>query len=437
MNNKMSGDINSHKEFLTDQGYTPETLAGITSWEESRAIIEKFYKEKRLREQMDYLKTLIAQMSVLQAMSPIDFTPEQQARLEAAKDTLAALGVEMAAISNGGKKDQGNLGSKLSGIGGNTDLLGLSPDQWEAMIMNTDGLSTSVQRISAAIEVAKNMMAMYSEFAAANEAKLLQQYETASQRKQTRLDKQLKAGLITQEQYKKATLKNERDLDKKKAELEYKQAKRQRAMAVAQTVANTAQAIMGIWAQFPKTDYGIMAGIMSGVVGVLGAVQIATILSQPLPEVPGAEEGFYPTVRKQDGKLFNARKRTQRSGIYSEPTLLVGEQGAGFPELVVTQKTARRIDPDISNAYMREIARVEGFEDGYYKNVKKASGTTSSGSDEMMIKLISTIDSFNETMQDIKQNGLETYIKDSLDNGAKIDKMVKGYQELYNKAKHG
>ena len=160
-------------------------------------------------------------------------------------------------------------------------------------------------------------------------------------------------------------------------------------------------------------------------------------MSQPLPEVPGAEDGFYPVIRKQDNKLFQARKRRTSTGFYDEPTMLVGEQGAAFPELVVTQKTARQIDPDISNAYMREIARIEGYQDGYYKNVKTSQGSSTSSGDEIMIKLISTIDSFNETMQEIKTNGLETYIKDSLDNGAKIDKMVKGSQDLYNKNKHG
>ena len=294
-------------------------------------------------------------------------------------------------------------------------------------------LTEKIQKVGAAIQVMKNMMAMYSEFAAANEQKLLQQYETASQRKQTTLDKQLKAGIITQEQYKKATLKNEKDIELKKAQLEYKAAKRQRTIQIAQTIGSTALGIMQSYAQL-----GPIAGsIAAAMVGVVGAVQLVTLMRQPLPEVPGAEEGFYPTIRKQDGKLFNARKRQQKTGIYDEPTLLVGEQGAGFPELVVTQKTARRIDPDISNAYMREIARVEGAQDGYYKNVKNTSASASTGSDDIMIKLISSIDSFNQTMQRIKDDGLDARIADSFDNGQKIDKMVDGYQKLYNKSKHG
>ena len=436
MNQELAKDSTGQKAFLADQGYTPETLAGIRSWEESRAMIEKFFQEKRLREQIQFLQTMVAQMSVLQTQGIIDLTPEQLEQIDVMKDKIASLVAELAKLKNGGGTDS-NLGSKLSGFGGQTDILGLTPDQWEAMFTNTDKLAENIQKVGAALQVAKNMMGMYSQFAQANEERLLQQYETASQRKTTLLDKQLKAGLITQEQYKKQTIANEKQLEKQKALLAYKSAKRQRAMQIAETVANTAMSIMGIWAQFPKFDFGVTAAIMSGVVGALGAVQVATIMSQPLPEVPGAEDGFYPVIRKQDNKLFQARKRRTSTGFYDEPTMLVGEQGAAFPELVVTQKTARQIDPDISNAYMREIARIEGYQDGYYKNVKTSQSSSTSSGDEIMIKLISTIDSFNETMQEIKTNGLETYIKDSLDNGAKIDKMVKGSQDLYNKNKHG
>ena len=431
-NEKQSLDINGQKAFLAEQGYSPETLAGIRTWEESRVAIEKFYQEKRLREQVDYLKAMVAQMSVIQSQGLIDLTPEQLDQIEAMKDKIAALVAELAKLKNG---DSGGdkLGGKLSSFGGNTDLLGLTPDQWEAMFTNTDKLAENIQKVGAALQVAKNMTGMYSQFAQANEERLLQQYETASQRKTTLLDKQLKAGLITQEQYKKQTIANEKQLEKQKALLAYKSAKRQRAMQIAETVANTAMAIMQLWVKpgFP------MAIPMTAVVAGLGALNLATIMSQPLPEVPGAEDGFYPVIRKQDNKLFQARKRRTSTGFYDEPTMLVGEQGAAFPELVVTQKTARQIDPDISNAYMREIARIEGYQDGYYKNVKTSQGSSTSSGDEIMIKLISTIDSFNETMQEIKTNGLETYIKDSLDNGAKIDKMVKGSQDLYNKNKHG
>lgn len=425
--------VNEQKTWLENQGYSEENLRKIKTWEEGRAAIEKFYLQKKLDEQVSYLNKALAEFQVIMATNPISITPDQLKIIQDYKDQIASLMAEIAKLKNG-EAAAGNLGGKLSSFGGQTDILGLTPDQWEAMFTKTDNLAEKIQKVGAAIQVMKNMMAMYSDFTSANEAKLLQQYETSSQRKRTLLDKQLKAGIITQEQYKKATIKNDKELELKKAQLEYKTAKRQRTIQIANAIANTALAVIGALTMQPWTpaNYALAA-----IAGIMGGIQVATIAGQPLPEVPGAEDGFYPTVRKQDGKLFNARKRPQRSGIYSEPTLLVGEQGAGFPELVVTQKTARRIDPDISNAYMREIARVEGAQDGYYKNVKNTPASSASGSDDIMIKLISSIDSFNQTMQGIKDEGLDARIANNLENGQELDKMTKGYQTLYNKNKHG
>ncbi|MFC4688676.1 phage tail tape measure protein [Epilithonimonas pallida] len=426
--------LKSARQFLIDVGYT-ENLDKIKSFSEAQAEIEKYYQEKSLQQQLDYLNKKVGEFDAM--LINRDFTipldPEQLKTIEEYRNKIAELVKEITALKSGGNAADEKLGGKLKGLGGQSDLLGLTTDQWDAMFTKTGNLVENLQKVSAAIVVMKNMMQMYSDYTSANEARLLQQYETSSQRKQTRLDKELKAGMINQEQYKKATLKNEKDLERKKAELEYKRAKRERTMQIANTIANTAMGIMQAYSQL-----GPIAGTVAAVlVGAVGAFQLATIMSQPLPEVPGAEDGFYPVLRKQDNRLFRARRREQRTGVYSEPTMLVGEQGAGYPELVVTSKTARQIDPDISNAYMREIARIEGFEEGYYKNVKNTSGSnSSSSSDEMMIKLINSIDSFNETMRVIKDEGFDARIADSFDNGKKLDKMTKDYQNLYNNSKH-
>ena len=73
-------------------------------------------------------------------------------------------------------------------------------------------------------------------------------------------------------------------LERKRLKEQQKQAKLQKAFAVADVGFNTARAIMGIWADFPKFDFGATAAIMTGVVSALGAAQIATILSTPIPQ---------------------------------------------------------------------------------------------------------------------------------------------------------
>lgn len=319
----------------------------------------------------------------------------------------------------------------MKGLGGATDILGLNNEQWAAMFKNTNDLEANILKVAAALQIAQNMFAQYSAFAQANEQAMVRKMEESSNRKQRKLKKELADGYINQATYKKLTLQNEAELDKKKAEVEYKAAKRQRAMAIAQTITNTAVAIMGIWKDFPKVDFGATAAIMSGVVGALGAVQLMTIMKQPLPEVTGAEDGFYPTIRQQDGKLFNARRKRSATGIYNEPTMLVGEGGASMPELVVSGKALKRINPTIQRQYMQEISRVEGFENGLYPKT-----STSSGNDEIMIEMMALIRTNIDVLNEIKLYGIKAYFEKTARNGKDIDEMRQEYLDLKNKNKH-
>lgn len=73
-------------------------------------------------------------------------------------------------------------------------------------------------------------------------------------------------------------------LEKKKLMEERKQAKARKVSALAEIAISTAQAIMSIWAQVPKFDFGISAGVMTGFVSALGAIQMATVLATPIPQ---------------------------------------------------------------------------------------------------------------------------------------------------------
>lgn len=65
---------------------------------------------------------------------------------------------------------------------------------------------------------------------------------------------------------------------------EQKQARAKKKFAIADIAISTAQAIMSIWAQVPKFDFGISAGLLTGMVGALGALQMAAVLAAPIPQ---------------------------------------------------------------------------------------------------------------------------------------------------------
>ena len=72
----------------------------------------------------------------------------------------------------------------------------------------------------------------------------------------------------------------EKQYDEKKRALQMEQAKREKRMAIAQATINIASAVLGALATQP-----VWVGIaMAALVGVLGAVQLATIASTPLPQ---------------------------------------------------------------------------------------------------------------------------------------------------------
>ena len=78
--------------------------------------------------------------------------------------------------------------------------------------------------------------------------------------------------------------------DAKKKALALKQAKRDKAMKIASAIMGTAQAIVNALAQGGPYAGPILAGLMAG----LGAAQIATIASTPLPMADGGI-AFGPT----------------------------------------------------------------------------------------------------------------------------------------------
>ena len=386
--------VEEQKQFLQGK-ISNDELAKIKDWNDGKQAIQKYYQQESLNLQTAYLQELVKQLEQLPTAS---LTPEQLKVLEEYRNKLAEIAKTKAEIANGGNTDNNKESKSFSSFGGGSaDILGMTSDQWKEMFTKTDDLATNIKKVGMAIQVAQQMYAQFYAFQQANMQAELRRYEVNSDRKKKRLKAELDAGYINQETYKKLTLEAEAELDQKKAEIEYKQAKRQRDMQIAQTIANTALAIMGIWADFPKKDFGITATIMSGVVGALGALQVATIMRQPLPEVPGAEDGYYPTIRQQDGKMFNARRKSLRAGLYSEPTVLVGE--GNKTELVVDSKTLKRINPTIQQEYMREIQRVKGYETGMIPN-------SNNSSDEILIKAMQVMENVNQSLETLSKFGV-------------------------------
>lgn len=466
-NKRQALQFKSEKEFLSDQnelhakalgqlkkeadeeiaGYTTlaELKAGlkgriddkelqrITTWAQGKEALNKIYQKRELDLQVAHLEAMV---KLYEGLDLGVLTPEQRKEvmnfLDEAGNKIAEFKAKAAGINQDDKGDRKpTLGRKAP-----TDVLGLSTDDWAQMFDNLQTGADKLGTVMAAVSALQNAFGAYYQFVEANEKRQVQQMEQNTNRKKRGLKKQLDEGYINQETYKKLTIKADEDLDKKKTEIALKQAKREKQMAIISTIMNTAQAIMGIWAQFPKFDFGATAAIMSGVVGALGAIQVGTIMSQPLPTAQGYEDGFgmeYPITREQDGKRFNVRRSRLKSGLVDRPTHFIAGENRKV-EMVVDNPTWKTYPQELKNAIHSANARANGFESGF--NTKGGTNTTSSGNDEIMIRMMSLMSKNIEVLEYIRDTPPIAIIQKTARNGKEVDEMRQEYLDLKNKNKH-
>lgn len=94
------------------------------------------------------------------------------------------------------------------------------------------------------------------------------------------LDDKRDKGLISEKTYQKEMEKLEADKAAKEEAAEKAAFERQKKLSIQQAIMNTAIAVMKIWAETPKVDFGISTGILTALAIAQGAIQIATISSQ-------------------------------------------------------------------------------------------------------------------------------------------------------------
>ncbi len=426
--------IEDQKAFLQDK-ISADELAKLTTLEEGKAAIEKYYKEESLKRQVEFLKKKAAELSALVAIEAqfgvLD--PNQVKTIEEYKNQIAALLVEIDQLKTGktGKKDK----DSLKGIGGETDILGLTPGQWETMFSNNDQLASGLDKARAGIVAMQNAFGLYFQFVEANQKRELQKFEQRTAAKKTAYKKQLLEGYINQETYKKLSLKADQDLDKKKAEMALKAAQRERQMQIMSIIGGTASAVVGALGNKPWTPANF---VLAGIVGAIGAVQLATTLATPLPTADGYEDGYgmeYPIERAQDGKRFNVRRRRLSSGLVDRPThFIAGENNK--VEMVIDNPTWTSYPDELKRAIYSANARAKGFENGF-NTVNTSKNKSSESSDDTMIMLISTVNRLSTTVDNLQKYGIEAKIAKTARNGKEVQDMQKMYDQLNNKNKHG
>jgi len=414
-----------------------QELVEIGNNAKHREQAEKEFQKQEREEQKKHLEALLKLYTDMLAGANFDgidyslLTPEAREKLEedVAKVQLAV--EKLNAAKAGEKSDDDELSL---GLGGQVDILGFSPDQWEGFFENIERGTIGVETMTMAVQALQNMWSQYDQLVTAGENRRIKQYEKNTNERQRRLKRQLDVGIIDQDQYNQANQTLEADLDRKKAEIEYKQAKRKRTMDVANVLTNTALAIMNIWAQASPWA----APFLTGMVSAIGGVQLATIMSQPLPSMQGFEDGLYGDYikREQDGKVFKAGfGGNTKSGIVSKPTYyMAGENG---PEMIIDNKAFRQMDPNLRESLVREIRTIKGYESGYYPNYIQDNNTNSPNpnSNDALIPLLLRL---NEILNKLESNGVIAHVSNkNMPDMKRLKEGIDKYNSIKENSKIG
>jgi len=347
--------INSYAEAIQKLSATMSAadLKKIRTIDQAKKIIlkqnqkeEEELARKHLEEMMTILQTVMSsgEWEGLNLSDKMLSEEEKQVLLDRIKELSEAL----AKLKGGGEIDVDKVGNTKESKG--ADILGFSQDDWDAFNENLKNGKFGVNDMILAVSALKNVFQSYYESVSKSEQARLEQFEASVNSQTDTLRSSLDGNLISQEAYNYQVKQLEDELNRRKSELERKNAIRARNIALMEAIVNTASAITS------ALKIPVLGIALAAIVGALGAFQISKIVSTPLP---GKEEGgFLDVERTQDGKHFKAKNDPGKRGYVSTPTVITGEK-PGSKEYIVPDEGVN--NPTISPVLdMLEMARQNG-----------------------------------------------------------------------------
>lgn len=395
-------------EFMSD-----DELKKVKNLEDAKKLIKEQNLKEEYQLQEEYLINMIAQMNAILAQEQFTgislMTDEEREKMNAYLDELAIKLGNIQRAKKGEGESEGEFDvSKLSGL----DVLGFSPEQWTQAFDSLDSWSERLEAIGTVIGGLKGAFGTFFQFVDANDRRSLQRFEANSRKKQKELSDQLEKGYITQEIYNARKDKLDADLAKKKAEIDYKQAKREKMMNIAGIISNTAMGVSKALAQG-----GFLAGILwASIVGALGAAQLAAAVAQPLP----SKEGFFDGGYTGDGP-----ERNSPGPVHYE-------------EYVVPRKVLFSDDPIVPSivGYLeaKRTGKVTAASSSgdYAAGANNSQPAASSVNDSKMAELMDRVATVLET---IEEEGIPAFLVNDLKTAKDLRKKQRELENIENQTK--
>jgi len=416
------------KEKLQNLQYlklTADELKNVKSLEDAKRLLREEADRKMLAAQLESFK--VQEQMLVDSISKLTDGEAKEkllADLELLKDKITQV---RSAIDGGTQSDNKAVVEESSAKKEKVDILGFSVKDWEETFKNlntTEGKIAAVGKVFAAMG---NLAASFGELQRSLGERDLKRFKKEQSEKQKELLKQLNKGYISQEEYHKGVELLDAQLANKQAEIEYKQAKAEKTARIFSAIGATAQGIANSLALGGPVGIAIAA-----VVGALGAIQIATIAAQPLPEKPSfAEGGFFEGF-------------TGPSSLSPDAT---GERPyAGNVRLHEWEHVSPRWmtrHPRLASTYdwlesIRKSKQVPSFAEGGFVNGSSPAPQSitpqNSENNTNYIEYIAVLSDVRELLQKLSDDGVMAYIIEDAENGKKILRMIKSYEKIEQRA---
>lgn len=336
---------------------------------------------------------------------------------------LAKVNEDIAKIIKDLQGDSGNLDDPKQKI----DILGFTAEDWEKVFGNLNSLEGILSGVGTALSALGNAASMYGNLQKALGEKELQNYEKVQNSKKKQLEKSLALGLISQEDYKNKTELIDAELAKKRQELQLKQAR-------AEKTANLFSAIGGVAVGIANSlKVGGPIGIaLAAIVGALGAVQIATIAAQPLPELESFAKGGY-----FEGYTGNSNLPVDETGERPYANVKLHRNEWVAPRWMTEHP---QISKDIQRLEFMRANKITSLAEGGFPDPNAtpsvASNYAASSTDSTMVQYIAVMNDVKNLLQKLDDEGVTAYIDDNDKTYKKISRGIKSWETLQNKNKH-
>lgn len=401
---------------------TDQELKGIKTLEDAKKALREDANREALAMQ---LKMLEEEQALLNEQLK-DSTGEAAEKLKANLSEIKGKILQVkGALQNGEENDQKKVQEEKDTAKGKVDLLGFSAKEWEDTFKNLDTTADKINAVSVAVKAMSNAFSQYAEYQKSLNERDLRNFTRYQERKKKALVKQLNEGYINQEQYAKSLEELERERLNKESEMQYKEAKMQKVIRIADAISATALGVAN------SLKVGGPAGIvLASLVGALGAVQVGIISSQPLPEKQSYATGGYTGngYGQPDASGYRPAGIVHEGEYVTPKWMLQNPVVADTISWMESIRTGRAKEPSYSsNGYS------EGGLVNYTNSASANMGVSGGNQAEASQQMEPLLQDLKSLISDLKREGVSAYMVADAENGKQIRQAIKSFEKIQDK----